>query len=339
MDKSTLQEWISAKGKPLVALVLWMLLGQMIPLQAQALPSCPQPQLLETGYQPPVAAPTGYRNPVNALLAGLPSYHMLHDAISPENQPTTITAKFDYGTLAHKDLELETVHFYIRDAQASRWRLLGTRTTNLDGKASITVPGLPAGQYRLYALVPADNTGAEGFLTVVQPGTQAVLFDIDGTLTESDLEQIGDYPAIRHATPKQGAYSLVRAYLDKGYQPIYLSARVYWYAKGTRDWLQWLGLPTGVLRTSTSNKISLFRTAAYKTEQILQFKQAGVEIVRAYGNAKTDAEAFINAGIPATQSFTIGPDAGHANTTPILDNSYLTHIQQSVASFPRANCQ
>lgn len=305
---------------------------------AISLPQCPQPQLLEQRYAAPQSNLQGYRNPLNALLAGLPHYHMVHDVISARGSTASITAKFDYGSVVHKDLEFETVQFYLRGAQDSQWRYLGQKVTNSDGKASINISGLATGQYRIYALVPADKTGAEGFITVVDPGTEAVLFDIDGTLTESDLEQIGDYPAIRRASPKDGAYSLVRQYLDKGYQPIYLSARVYWYQKGTRDWLQWMGLPPGFLRTSLSNETSLFRTAAYKIEQIKQLQAAGVNIVRAYGNAKTDAEAFIKAGLAADRSFTIGADAGFYGTTAITGNSYQQHIRQAVAPFPSARC-
>lgn len=67
---------------------------------------------------------------------------------------------------------------------------------------------------------------------------------------------------------------------------------------------------------------------------MFSFMLNGVEIVLAYGNAKSDARAFINTGILVTQSVTIGPDVAHANTSPILDNSYLTHIQQRVAAIP-----
>lgn len=308
------------------------------PAMAAALPQCPQPQLLETNFTAPQTTAKGFRNPLNALLVGLPSYHMVHDVISATGSTVNVTAKFDYGTVVHKDLEFENVQFYLRGSQDQQWRYLGQKVTNSDGKATISINALAAGQYRIYALVPGDKTGAEGFITVVDAGTQAVLFDIDGTLTESDLEQLGDYPAIRRASPKDGAYSLVRQYLDKGYQPIYLSARVYWYQKGTRDWLQWMGLPRGFLRTSTSNETSLFRTAAYKIEQIKLLQAAGINIVRAYGNAKTDAEAFIKAGLPANRSFTIGQDAGYFGTTPILNNSYGEHIRQLVNNFPAADC-
>ncbi|KKE82886.1 LNS2 domain-containing protein [Pseudoalteromonas luteoviolacea] len=306
---------------------------------ASALPTCPNLAWLEAQFEQPELPDVGYRNRLNRLITWLPSFHMVHDQVVAEGHATTVTAKFDYGAVAHKDLEYEAVKFYIRSEQDTQWRFLADAVTDHDGKARVTLPALQAGQYRIYAGVPADKSGAQGYVTVVQAGTQAVLFDIDGTLTESDAEQIGDYTGISRADEKEGAYTLVRRYLDLGYQPVYLTARVYWYAKGTRDWLNWMGLAQGFLRTSLSNETSLFRTAEYKMAEINRLQSQGLEIVRAYGNAKTDAEAFIRAGIGEMNSFTIGPDAGHYGTMPIDQNHYYQHIQAQVDSYPAAKCE
>ncbi|OCQ21447.1 phosphatidylinositol transfer protein [Pseudoalteromonas luteoviolacea] len=304
-----------------------------------ALPTCPDLAWLETKMAAPTMPHMDYRNRFNKLITWLPEFHMVHDKIVAQGASFQVTAKFDYGAVAHKDLEHETVKFYIRGQQDDGWRFLTNAVTNSDGKATLSLPGLNAGQYRIYAGVPADGTGAQGYVTVVEPNTPAVLFDIDGTLTESDAEQIGDYTGIDRADQKEGAYSLVRRYLDLGYQPVYLTARVYWYAKGTREWLDWMGLPQGFLRTSLSNETSLFRTAEYKISEINYLQAQGLDIVRAYGNAKTDAEAFIRAGLGAQNSFTIGSDAGHYGTTPINLNHYYQHIETQVDTFPAAACQ
>lgn len=306
---------------------------------ASALPKCPQLEFMEQRFDAPNFETGKYKNDLNRFITFLPSYHMIHDEIMAVGTPITMTAKFDYGSVAHKDLEFETVKFYIRGQHDTQWQYLASATTNSDGKAILNLAAMAAGQYRIYAGVPADGTGTEGYLTVVEPNTEAVLFDIDGTLTESDAEQIGDYTGIEYANAKDQAYTLVRSYLDLGYQPIYLTARVYWYAKGSRSWLSWMGLPQGYLRTSLSNETSLFRSAEYKTEQINKLEASGIKIVRAYGNAKTDAKAFIESGLSALQSFTIGKDAGHYGTTPILNNSYSEHISMQVNNFPNASCQ
>ncbi|KZN45533.1 phosphatidylinositol transfer protein [Pseudoalteromonas luteoviolacea] len=317
----------------------YMVLAASFTGTVSALPTCPDLAWLEAKIAAPSMPYMDYRNRFNKLITWLPEFHMVHDQIVAEGASFQVTAKFDYGAVAHKDLEFETVKFYIRAQQDSDWRFLTNAVTNSDGKAILSLPGLNAGQYRIYAGVPADGTGAEGFITVVQPNTPAVLFDIDGTLTESDAEQIGDYTGIDRADQKEGAYSLVRRYLDLGYQPVYLTARVYWYAKGTREWLDWMGLPKGFLRTSLSNETSLFRTAEYKIGEITYLQAQGLDIVRAYGNAKTDAAAFMRAGLGAQNSFTIGSDAGHYGTTPINNNHYYQHIQEQVDTFPEAACE
>ncbi|BBN83487.1 hypothetical protein PA25_34720 [Pseudoalteromonas sp. A25] len=306
---------------------------------ASALPRCADATWMEIDYAKPQLPDTGYRNGLNRFITWLPSFHMIHDVVVAKGNTATLSAKFDYGAVAHKDLEYETVRFYIRGEQDSQWQFLSEQVTNSDGKAFVTIPALPAGQYRIYAGVPADGSGTEGFVTVVDPNTPAVLFDIDGTLTLSDEEAIGDYTGIDRADAREGAYSLVRRYMDLGYQPVYLTARVYWYAKGTRSWLDWLGLPEGILRTTMSNETSLYRTAEYKIEQINRFKAQGLNIVRAYGNAKTDAEAFIKAGLGSQNSFTIGEDAGHYGTTAILNDGYSEHISQHVDNFTQAQCE
>ncbi|KZN34981.1 MULTISPECIES: phosphatidylinositol transfer protein [Pseudoalteromonas] len=306
---------------------------------ANALPTCPNLAWLEAEFDAPIMPRADYNNRLNKLITWLPEFHMLHDRVIAEGTSVEVTAKFDYGAIAHKDLEYETVKFYIRSEQDSQWRFLANAQTNSDGKASVSLPALQAGQYRIFAGVPADGTGTQGYVTVVQPGTQAVLFDIDGTLTESDAEQIGDYTGIDRADQKEGAYSLVRRYLDLGYQPVYLTARVYWYVKGTRSWLHWTGLPQGFLRASSSNETSLFRTAEYKINEINQLQEQGLDIVRAYGNAKTDAEAFIRAGLGSANSFTIGADAGHYGTTAIENNHYYHHIDTHVDGFAAAKCE
>lgn len=304
-----------------------------------AMPQCPELDYIEQTVASPQLEKQKYRNGFNKLITWLPSFHMIHDQIVADGSSVTITAKFDYGAIAHKDLEHENVQFYLRGIHDNDWQFIDSAVTNSDGKASVSISGLSAGQYRIYVGVPADGSGVQGYLTVVQPNTQAVLFDIDGTLTESDSEQIDDYTGIEYADAKSGARELVRTYLDLGYQPIFLTARVYWYTKGTREWLSWMGLPQGFLRTSLSNEISLFKSAEYKEKQINDLQSQGIEIIRAYGNAKTDAEAFIEAGLGKDISFTIGKDAGHYGTTAIIGNDYHSHIKDIASQTTQASCE
>jgi len=305
---------------------------------ALASPKCPEIGLFDEVYAKPDIPKTEWNNPVNAFISVLESFHMIRDEIVAEGQSVVVTAKFDYGRIIHKDLEDEIVKFYIRGRLDNDWRFLEEAVTDGDGKASITLNPMTAGQYRLYAGVPPDGTGTEGYLSVIQSGLQAVVFDIDGTISESDAGVIGDYTGIDPVDPKDGAQDLVTSYLDLDYLPVYVTARQYWYAKGSRAWLKSLGLPPGILRCAWDLVDGVFFTAEYKLRELEMFKDQGIEFVRAYGNAKTDSEAFIRANIGESNTFSIGEDAGYYGTTPIPGNTYVNHISEMVENYPPSQC-
>ncbi len=47
---------------------------------------------------------------------------------------------------------------------------------------------LVAGHYEFVSLLPDDYTSAKGSMFVLQPGTKAVVFDMDGTITVGDSQ-------------------------------------------------------------------------------------------------------------------------------------------------------
>lgn len=47
---------------------------------------------------------------------------------------------------------------------------------------------LCAGHYEVIAMLPDDFSSAKGSLFVLQPGTKAVVFDLDGTITVGDSQ-------------------------------------------------------------------------------------------------------------------------------------------------------
>lgn len=282
---------------------------------------------------------TGFRYFWNSWLANDEPFHMGHDQILPEYTPATVTGKFDYGFVFHKDLEYERVKAYIYGTGMSDWQYLGRYTTNGDGKIYVDVPPLAAGQYVIRMVVLGDLSEAEAYVTVIRPGTKAVVFDIDETLTRDDLEQILDYTGIEWAEERGGASELVNSYIDLGYHPVFLTARVYWYAKGSREWLaNYLGVPKLTLRTSLSNEASLFETVRYKANALREFQNAGLDIVRVYGNADTDIQAYEEAGIAKSETFIIGDQAGSQGTQPIYEGHYYNHLDTVVAQTPFSNC-
>lgn len=266
-------------------------------------------------------------------------YHMGHDRVAKAGEAVTVTGKFDYGAVFHKDLEDEKVQAYLTGTGKNGWENLGVFTTNDDGKIFVPVDGQEEGQYVLRMVVLGDLSYADAYISAIEPGKKAVVFDIDETLTTSDLEQVLDYVGLTTAAARPGASMMVQEYMDRGYQPVYITARTYWQARDTREWLSdAAGIPEFIMRTTLSNEISLGETAQYKTDVLKEFQDAGMEFVRAYGNADTDAEAFAAAGIPLSDTYMIGENAGINGTQAIHDEGYIQHISDVVLNTPHSGC-
>ncbi len=283
---------------------------------------------------------TGFRYFWNKWLSKDIPFHMGHDTIIGEGQTATVIGKFDYGAVVHKDLEGEYVKAYVYGTNMSDWRYLGKYKTNSDGKIYVDVTGLSEGHYQVKMVVTGDLSETDSYITVVKAGAKAVVFDIDETLTTRDLEQILDYTGIEAADARGGATQLVNAYVAKGYHPLFVTARTYWYAKGTRHWLRdHLSVPDATLRTTLSNHTGIFDTADYKTAVLKEAQAAGMDIVRAYGNATTDIEGFANAGVSLNDIYVIGEHAGAMGSQAIHEEHYWNHLADVVTATPHSGCQ
>lgn len=258
--------------------------------------------------------------------AGSP-YHMAHDLIIRENKKAIMVAKFDYGKVLHKDLQDEKVYVAIYGSLYQDWKYLGWYFTNSDGKIYINIPPLKAGKYIVKMIVVGDLSETFGYITVVGKRQNAIVFDIDGTLTLNDFEAVEEYVGIDKADPYQYAKEVVRFYYVRGYEIIYVTGRPYWLAKATRFWLDNEGFPTGILRITKRNKDSLpgKNTLIYKYRSLREFsKNNKIKIIAAYGNAKTDIAAYNKLGISKKQTYIIGKYAGYNQTTGLQGN-YKKH--------------
>ena len=253
-------------------------------------------------------------------------YHMVHDLVVAAGQDQIIVGKFDYGIIAHKDLEYERVHVYIYGTGMSAWQKVGVYTTNSDGKIYVTIPRRGPGEYMIKMVVAGDLSTTYGFMTVLNPGRKAVVFDIDGTLTTNDFEVVKDYTNVGDASPFYYASNLVNLYRQRGYQIIYLTARPYWVVKDTRAGLKNKGFADTILHATLNNTDSFDsgETEEYKRDYLLYLLDTvEIEIVAAYGNADSDIGAYLTAGIPANHVYIIGNLAGEEGTVPINDNYYV----------------
>lgn len=126
-------------------------------------------------------------------------------------------------------------------------------------------------------------------------GADAVVFDIDGTLTPSVL-------AVTEARPV--AAEAVTAYSKKGYAVIYLSTRVPAFQSGLPDWLKQNGFPDGAIHVAQTTE-ERENAADYKSGILERYLKRGWHLAYAYGDSSTDFEAYAKAGIPTAHVFAL----------------------------------
>lgn len=301
--------------------------------------NCPDYNSVVFAPESPEVAQKSFNSWFNTVLAKFNNeFHMVHDQIVKEGTTATLVGKFDYSKIYHKDLEGENIHVYVFGSGMESWEYAGKYVTDSDGKIFVDVRK-PEGDYIVKMVVEGDLTVAQGYLTVVKPGRKTVLFDIDGTMTLNDFEAVGDYLGVDKADVHEYAEETVWAYIDKGYQMIFLTGRQYWLASTTRNWFDSLGMFPWHLHTDSDAENPAFPdTQPYKTEYIKYLmNDVGLDIVRAYGNADTDIAAYADAGIPTAETYIIGKHAGESGTQPI-EGDYSYHFSTVVQDTPDAGC-
>lgn len=132
--------------------------------------------------------------------------------------------------------------------------------------------------------------------TPVTPG-EAVVFDIDGTLSNDPLDLI---------FVREGAVAAVEAYLDLGYQVILLTSRDQLLEAETRAWLEVWDFPDLPLYMSDSTLLLESQRVAFKRDKLLELESdENLDFVYAYGDSTSDFDAYSQAGIPATEVFAL----------------------------------
>jgi len=304
---------------------------------------------------PPPGAATGWKHSRHTLTESTygPPNHRASDVVVNPGRPQRIVAKFAYG-LVDKDLSDEPVDVYVHDGPpCARWRLLGSAVTSHDdddvpgewgwvddgGRVWFEIPKgseLPEGRHELRLRVRGDGSTAALSLWVVPPGTGAVVFDIDGTLTTDDYEFVQQViQRLKESTyiPKAwpGAKDIVKAWADRGWLPVYVTGRPDVVHDVTREWLRDEGFPPGPLRLTDALREALPTAAgvgAYKTRVLKGFvADARLEIAAAYGNAATDILAYAAAGFPKAATWIVGPNAGLEGTQVVTGGGYGEHVR------------
>ncbi len=286
------------------------------------------------------------RTPIFTTSQGVP-YHRCRDGLVASDRPQELICKFAYGPW-DKDLEDEDVELFVLAEGEKTWRRVGVGRTGKDGHGDrargihdlggwliFSIPeasALSVGRHRFRAVVRGDGTAAEATLWIATSGSAVVIFDIDGTLTISDSELTQELVAAGtrkryHQKIHPGAADVVRARAAAGALPVYVSARPDRLTARTRSWLDAEELPAGPLRLQSSvvGSVSKSRTESYKEGFVAALLERGLSVVAAYGNAVTDIDAYLGAGLDPTQIFIVGPHRGEKGTVPVAD--YREHLK------------
>lgn len=128
-----------------------------------------------------------------------------------------------------------------------------------------------------------------------QSSRQIVVVDIDGTLTPQ-------VSAILEARP--GAAQVLRAFFAKGYEIVYLTARIPLFQADLPDWLQRNGFPEGNLHVAQTGE-ERRQVDQFKAGILNDYRQRGWRLAYAYGDSSTDFIAYASAGIPQQHVFAL----------------------------------
>lgn len=124
---------------------------------------------------------------------------------------------------------------------------------------------------------------------------QAVVFDIDGTLTPSPSAIF---------TARDDAANAVRLYADEGYKIIYLSARIKLFQTGIPNWLKENRFPEGSIHVPETAEDGS-DPVAFKKRILEGYKTNGWTFVAAYGDSSRDFEAYAKIGIDKDHVFAL----------------------------------
>jgi hypothetical protein len=275
-------------------------------------------------HPPPLVAPAGFQHwDTRTIIHGLDAQHSAEDVLAVEGRPVQLRARFAYGTL-RKDLEKERVRAEIELADG--WLDLGELRTNDDGMVTLPVPlalrDLPSGDYAILFTVEGDATTTRSTLRIRPPGTHVIVFDIDATLTQSNLALAGAAFSEDERLPRPypGAVELTKAHAKRNEEILYLTARPRFLGGMTRRWLaEWdfapgsVGFAPSLLDVTTSGGQASFKSA-FLEDLIAQ----GFRLDAGYGNAVCDIEAYRASGLPCTGIYIIGELGGREGTNAVM---------------------
>lgn len=234
----------------------------------------------------------------------------------------------------------EKVSLWVQNASGA-WEQSGASvTTDANGAYTLPIPSSLQAKdtsTHAYALLEGDGSCAQHGAYAWPRGSKIVVTDIDGTMTRSNAEfqtQVTQpsYVPLEHPS----ATATIKAWKDKGYRVVFLSARPDNFRDASRVWLRDKGVNFGPIITAKT-----FVTGAaavdYKTKALQKMvTDNGWQIVAAYGNEPSDVQAYAAVNIPKSQTFTVENANGIEGTTGIAGDDFAPHIANYVSKQPDA---
>ncbi len=281
------------------------------PTRCEPVPTCEAPL--------PDAGPEveWQRTQSSVLTASGSERHRGYDMFYNPDDWQWVMAKFAYGP-TDWDLAGEQVDLFLLEGCEGEFEPLGSVFTTDDGEHP-TIDGvvdsggwvyfqlpeaLPLGRHRIHMVVRGDGSRTDTFIEVVDPGTPMFLSDIDGTLTTFEFERAIDLLLDTVPDINAGAVDAFNILVERGYRPMYLTARPEFLAKRTDEFLAERGLPPGIVRTTQSATGALGGAAVeYKSDQLARLADRGLVPAFAFGNTDSDSEAYEAAGIELDRRF------------------------------------
>jgi hypothetical protein len=217
-----------------------------------------------------------------------------------------------------------TIEIFIQEPDSylyfGKWKSFGITETTKGGIATFKVPrNVVSGRTRVHMVVLNDFTVARGCVWVLSKNTQAVIFDLDGTISTHDVELIKALfaePLKVHydGEERNGARLCVNQWWAKGYLPIYLSGRAGSYYELTLKWLEAHNFPPGIVGHTLDSvpTLPIYRVVGSERLGVGTFKEKYLANLRnkyeiqykaAYGNTTTDEKVYKWLGLKAEQIF------------------------------------
>ncbi|MFO0643989.1 MAG: phosphatidylinositol transfer protein [Polyangiaceae bacterium] len=250
----------------------------------------------------------GFRNAGSAHIAASRPNHRARDRIVAVGEPQWIIGKFAYGKL-DRDLCREEVEVAARPEGGRDYAVLGVVTTTDDGEHAevdgahdsggrvyFRVPegkALGLGRHEVRLRVLGDGTEASLVVHVVPRGTKLVVSDVDGTLTTAEAIEVAAFLRGVTSPVRVDAARALGLLAERGYVPVYLTARPEWLVDRTRTFLSEHGFPKGIVRTKDDKSGAIGPSAAeFKKRELELLRAGGLEVAFGFGNRSTDVDAY-----------------------------------------------